>query len=40
MRKQKGSGKPNVQRSYPGKNPYGKNKRKFFQVISRELLLD
>ncbi|PUZ63620.1 hypothetical protein GQ55_3G082600 [Panicum hallii var. hallii] len=26
MRKQKGSGKPNVQRSYPGKNPYGKNK--------------
>ncbi|XP_039827491.1 uncharacterized protein LOC120689242 [Panicum virgatum] len=27
MRKQKGSGTPNVQRSYPGKNPYGKNKR-------------
>jgi len=39
MRKQKGSGTPNVQRSYPGKNPYGKNKRKFFQVICRELLV-
>ena len=40
MRKQKGSSRSKVQRSTPGKNPYGKNKRKLFQIVYLEWLFE
>lgn len=40
MRKQKGGTGSKAQRSAPGKNPCGKNKRKLFQTVYLEWLLN